>query len=242
MKNYQNYLFDLYGTLADIHTDEESAAFWNSVSRLLGMQGVHCAPAELKKKYAAGIARLDAEARAALPEGAEPEIDLGLVFREFFADGGVDADDRMIADFARSFRLLSLKRLKLFPGVPELMAHLHRKGKKVYLLSNAQSLFTRPELTLLGLDGMLDGSILSSEAGRKKPDPEFYREILRRFDLDPAVTAMVGNDDVADCHGAASAGLDSFYVYTRQSPERRSPLPENCVQLPKIRDLAKYVK
>ena len=52
-KQYQNYLFDLYGTLADIHTNEESPAFWRSVSRLLGMQGVHLSPAVLKAKYEA---------------------------------------------------------------------------------------------------------------------------------------------------------------------------------------------
>ena len=44
MKTYKNYLFDLYGTLADIHTNEDSPAFWRNVSRLLGMQGVDWAP------------------------------------------------------------------------------------------------------------------------------------------------------------------------------------------------------
>ena len=45
MKAYKNYLFDLYGTLVDIHTNEDSPAFWRNVSRLLGMQGVDWAPA-----------------------------------------------------------------------------------------------------------------------------------------------------------------------------------------------------
>ena len=53
MKTYKNYLFDLYGTLADIHTNEDSPAFWRNVSRLLGMQGVDWAPVELKEKYKA---------------------------------------------------------------------------------------------------------------------------------------------------------------------------------------------
>ena len=57
MKTYKNYLFDLYGTLADIHTNEDSPAFWRNVSRLLGMQGVDRAPVELKEKYKAEIAR-----------------------------------------------------------------------------------------------------------------------------------------------------------------------------------------
>ena len=236
-KQYQNYLFDLYGTLADIHTNEESPAFWRSVSRLLGMQGVDRSPSELKERYQSEIHRLDAQARAALPAGAEPEIDIAVVFRGFFEDTGVPIDDRGIAEFARTFRLLSLRKLKLFPGVPAMLETLHRQGKKVYLLSNAQALFTRPELTLLGLDTRLDGSILSSEAGRKKPDPEFYHILMEKYGLDPQQTVMVGNDDIADCHGAAKAGLDSFYVHTQQSPTPTAPLPDNCTRLEKIYDL-----
>ena len=240
-KQYRNYLFDLYGTLADIHTNEESPAFWRSVSRLLGMQGGDRSPSELKERYQSEIRRLDAQARAALPAGAEPEIDIAVVFRGFFEDTGVPIDDRGIAEFARTFRLLSLRKLKLFPGVPAMLETLHRQGKKVYLLSNAQALFTRPELTLLGLDTRLDGSILSSEVGRKKPDAEFFRMILDKYQLNPEETAMVGNDDVCDCWGAAGAGLDSFYVNTAQSPQLREPLPENCTGLIKIADLMKTI-
>lgn len=240
MKTYDNYLFDLYGTLADIHTDEDSPEFWQSVSRLLGMQGVKRTPEGLKEEYLREVSRLEAQARAALPQGAEPEIDLATVFRGFFAQGGVEADDRTVADFARTFRLLSLKKLRLFPGIPEMLDAIHAAGKRAYLLSNAQSLFTRPELTLLGLDSLLDGSILSSEAGRKKPDPAFYQAVMEKYGLDPSRTAMVGNDGTADCWGAAGAGLDSFYVHTEQSPELEEPLPENCCQLEKIADLPRF--
>ena len=237
MKTYENYLFDLYGTLVDIHTDEEAPSFWRNVSRLLGMQGVHLSPAVLKAKYEAQIALQEDELRSRLPEGAQPEVNLAPVFRSFFADSGVRADESTIADFARTFRLLSIRKLKLFPGVPAMLDALHRAGKKVYLLSNAQSLFTRPELTLLGLDTRLDGSILSSEAGRKKPDPEFYHILMEKYNLDPQQTVMVGNDDIADCHGAAKAGLDSFYVQTQQSPAPTGPLPDSCTRLEKIFDL-----
>ena len=237
MKAYKNYLFDLYGTLVDIHTNEESPAFWKSVSRLLGMQGVDAGPRALRQRYEAEIARQEVLLKAQLPQGAEPEVDLAPVFRIFFEDAGVSIDDRGIADFARAFRLLSIRKLKRVPGVIGMLDSLRSQGKQVYLLSNAQALFTRPELRLLGLDTRLDGSILSSEVGRKKPDPAFFQMILDKYSLDPAETAMVGNDDFCDCWGAARAGLDSFYVNTAQSPELLKPLPENCTRLSKIADL-----
>ena len=34
-KRYKNYAFDLYGTLVDIHTDEESDALWERFSLYL---------------------------------------------------------------------------------------------------------------------------------------------------------------------------------------------------------------
>ena len=241
MKTYKNYLFDLYGTLVDIHTNEESPAFWKSVSRLLGMQGVDAGPRALRQRYEAEIARQEVLLKAQLPQGAEPEVDLAPVFRSFFEDAGVSIDDRGIADFARAFRLLSIRKLKRFPGVIGMLDSLRSQGKQVYLLSNAQALFTRPELRLLGLDTRLDGIVLSSEMGRKKPDPAFFRSILEKYNLNPEETAMVGNDDVCDCWGAANSGLDSFYVSTPQSPELRNPLPENCTGLTKIADLIHFV-
>lgn len=240
-KQYKNYLFDLYGTLVDIHTDESSVLFWQRVSWLLGMYGVERSPKVLKAVYAEKIARLDAEARNSLSEGAQPEIDLGIVFREFFTDCGVEPDEQTVADFARTFRLLSLKKLKLFPGVKNMLQTLKAAGKGVYLLSNAQSLFTRPELEMLGLEQYFDGIVLSSEAGRKKPDAAFYQFLMEKYSLNPKETAMVGNDDLCDCHGAAKAGLDSFYVFTKQSPKPEIPLPGNCIRLEKIADLISAV-
>lgn len=188
MKAYKNYLFDLYGTLVDIHTNEESPAFWKNVSRLLGMQGVDRSPQELKERYQKEIARQESLLRARLPEGAEPEVDLALVFRSFFEDTGAAVDDRGVADFARTFRLLSIRRLKLFPGVLGMLEYLHRQGKNVYLLSNAQALFTRPELTLLGRGQSRAGQLLCQyrpvPGAAESPAGKLHRAVQnRRFDL-----------------------------------------------------------
>ena len=57
-----------------------------------------------------------------------------------------------------------------------------------------------------------------------------------RATVDPARTVMIGNDDEADCRGAAAVGLDSCYVATEQSPALTRPLPENCRVLRVIAD------
>ena len=237
-RRYRNFLFDLYGTLADIHTDEGSPALWLRMSALLGMEGAVWTPEALEKKYRDGIARMEAEARKV--RGCGAEIDVAPLFRSFYTDAGVEASEADAARLAREFRVLSLCKLRLFPGAAALLKALRENGCRVFLLSNAQALFTRPELRLLGLDTLFDDILLSSEAGLKKPDAGFYGQMLTKNGLDPAETVMVGNDDQADCHGAAAVGLDSLYLYTEQSPRLISPLPENCVRIKQISDVIRF--
>lgn len=37
--NYENYIFDLYGTLIDIHTDEEEKALWKALAKFYRAHG-----------------------------------------------------------------------------------------------------------------------------------------------------------------------------------------------------------
>ncbi len=39
MKNYQNYIFDLYGTLLDIRTDEDDPLLWDRMAALYSCCG-----------------------------------------------------------------------------------------------------------------------------------------------------------------------------------------------------------
>ena len=38
-ENYENYVFDLYGTLVDIHTDESRKEVWEKLALFLGYYG-----------------------------------------------------------------------------------------------------------------------------------------------------------------------------------------------------------
>ena len=118
-----------------------------------------------------------------------------------------------------------------------MLQRLKDAGKKVFLLSNAQALFTAPEISLLGLTKYFDGILLSSDAGVKKPDPAFFEMLLKQYHLNPSECLMTVNDDIADCHGAASAGIASRYVATRQSPKINGSLPENCEKIAEIAEL-----
>ena len=46
-----NYIFDLYGTLVDIHTNEKKAYLWKKMSLFFGMKGAAYEPKELRMAY-----------------------------------------------------------------------------------------------------------------------------------------------------------------------------------------------
>lgn len=211
---YQNYIFDFYGTLADITTNEESAYLWNKLAQIYSAYGAVYKGAELKKTFRA----LCAAQEEALGTNANVEIDLTACFAQCFEEKGASCDREKARMMAITFRTLSRKYLRAYSGVYELLEHLKASGKNVYLLSNAQTDFTRPEITALGIDKYLDGIFISSEVGYKKPAKEFYQKLLDTYKLDPSTGIMIGNDIKADIEGARAVGLDTLYIYSNISP------------------------
>lgn len=231
---YDNYIFDLYGTLADIRTNESKAYLWRKMSEFYSSMGAAYGPRQLRREFRRlereSTQKLQREAEHAGKEDILAEPDLTEVFGELFAEKGIPCDRQTARLAAVFFRTLSRQYLQVYDGVKETLAQLRSRGKGVYLLSNAQSDFTRPELELMGLTEAFDGILISSEEGCRKPSPAFFRRLLERYHLDPAECLMVGNDEDSDIGGAAGAGMDSLYLHTAtSSPLKGSFHPTYCV-------------
>ena len=201
-----NFLFDLYGTLADIKTDEEMQSLWLGFSWLLGESDTK----KVKDEYHE-ICKKYAEARA----HKFVEFDLLRVFEEMIENRG--ADKAKAKEVSREFRLLSREKLRLFPHIVEILEGLKERGAGVYLVSNAQACFTKDELDELGITKFFDGILISSDAGVKKPDTEIFNIAFDKFSLDKNECFYVGNDLHDDVLGASSAGIKTVYIETEQS-------------------------
>ncbi|MCI8530419.1 MAG: HAD family hydrolase [Lachnospiraceae bacterium] len=246
---YRNYIFDFYGTLADIRTDEESPVLWKKMSEIYCALGADYSPNKLQhtfrrleraEKENIGAVIVDSiqgkasgpfhpgdcsEAKDAyvretfyrdLQDAIEP--DLTRVFALLYQEKGVPCDDMQAKMTAITFRALSRKYLRVYEGVKETLGELRRRRKRVFLLSNAQSDFTRPEIEMLGLTGYFDGIFLSSEQGWKKPSPMFFCRLLEEYHLEPSQCIMIGNDESTDMIGARNVGMDTLYIHTAISP------------------------
>ena len=232
---YTDLIFDLYGTLVDIHT-EESDAVWEKTAIYFGFYGAHYTGPELKRAFDAAIAAR--EAKAGQSYECFPDIPFETVMAQLFQDRGVTEDsERLGVNAAQLFRILSFDYIRLYPDVPDALALLRAKGFRLWLLSNAQQVFTAYELRHLGLGEQLDGIFLSSDYRCRKPDSRFFRALLESRQLDPGKCLMIGNDRQTDIAGAAALGLATLYMHTGMTPSDQAPAdpgllpgkaPEGC--------------
>ena len=118
---YRNYLFDLYGTLTDIRTDERGRALWEKTALYYGENGAPYGASELRRAYLRLCAAEQARRRDPLYE-----IELRKVFRALYEEKGITPDRRRVEDTALFFRLHSLKKLRRYPWVEPVFAGLRQ--------------------------------------------------------------------------------------------------------------------
>lgn len=222
---YQNCIFDLYGTLVDIHTEEHSPRLWAYMAGYYSHRGALWRPDELRRAYFRQVGALEGGmSSGGDTHEAHPEIQIEQVFQRLYQEKGVDADLELATRTGLAFRKQSTEYLRLYGGAAELLRGLRAAGRGVWLLSNAQGIFTRQELERLGLDSLFDGIYLSSDYGCKKPDPRFFHILLQERAIPPESAVMVGNDGACDIRGAQAVGLSTVYIRSNISPDE--PLPQ----------------
>ncbi len=210
---YQAFIFDLYGTLLDIQTDEQSPAFWEKLSMHFRYNGARWGAQELKQAYHHRVT-LHLSQKSYTPW---PDTPLEPVFADLFEEKGVTPQNNLLEHTTRFFRILSTQYIFLYPNTIPTLEALVQKGKDLYLLSNAQGGFTRPELDSLGLTPFFKEIFISSEKGRSKPDPGFLLGLLQQEEIDPSRAIMTGNDLTTDIQIAYSCGIHSAYLHTNHS-------------------------
>lgn len=222
---YTDLIFDLYGTLVDIHT-AETLEVWEKTALYFGYYGAHYTGEELRDAFDKEIRRR--KAKAGQSYECFPDIPFHNVMADLFRAKDVSANaDELGIHAAQLFRICSTEYIRLYPNVLESLARLHKKGYRLWLLSNAQEMFTKFELNHLGLTDAFDGIYISSSFGCRKPDIRFFRALLEEQKLDPAKCLMIGNDRETDIAGAKATGLATFYMHTALTPSHQSPADPN---------------
>ncbi len=225
---YTDLIFDLYGTLVDIHTEEDDTV-WEKTALYFSFYGAYFTGPGLKAAFQSAMRAR--EAKAGQSYECFPDIPFEQVMAQLFREKGVDENaDALGINAAQLFRISSIEYLRLYPHALEALAALRARGYRLWLLSNAQRVFTAYELRALGLGDQLDGIYISSDYQCRKPDLRFYRALMEEQKLNPERCLMIGNDRLTDIAGAKAAGLDTLYMHTALTPpDQEAADPDKAV-------------
>ena len=232
---YTDLIFDLYGTLVDTHTDE-GLDTWERTAIYYGFYGAHYTGQELKDAFESQMKARHAQAGESYE--VFPDVPCEVTFAQLFRDKGITEKAQELGfQAAQVFRMISMEYIKLYDGALDALATFREKGYRLWLLSNAQRVFTAYELRHLGLDDQFDAIYISSDYGCRKPDVRFFQALIQEHGLDISKSLMIGNDRRTDIGGAKAAGLDTLYMHTNITPPRQAEAdpsllpgiaPKNC--------------
>ncbi|MGA2192913.1 MAG: HAD family hydrolase [Nitrospirota bacterium] len=200
-------VFDLYGTLVNIRTDEQDPSLYGEVSKFLSYSHVHISPEGFRASYMAKVKEQLTKSREMYPD-----VDVLRIFTEIIhesCEGKIEP--RLPVFTARLFRSLSRKTFEPFPGIYDM---LERVGAAypLALLSDAQRCYTGPEVDMLNLGRFFRHLFISSDYGYRKPEPRFFSLALKALDVRPQNAVFVGDNAYRDLYGAKKAGMRMVLV------------------------------
>jgi len=219
--NVKAIIFDINGTLINIHTDEGCEDIYRGISHFLTYQGIRIHRWELRDEY---YQLLDSQCRTSAEDF--PEFDAVALWREFLwrrpeACQALPEEKLRVLPLvlAEMYRGISRFRLRLYPEVKTILDDL-AGGYKLAALSDAQSAWAVPEMRALGIEHYFNPIIVSGDYGFRKPDPRIFRAALNGLGLEPRDALFVGNDMFRDVYGAKQLDLRTIYFSSNQGRNR----------------------
>ena len=181
-----NFIFDLDGTL--LNTLKDLAASTNYALRSAGMP--EHSVEDVRRFVGNGVKKL---MERAIPQGLEnPKF------------------DETYATFRKHYLEHSLDTTKPYDGIPEVLAELKRRGKKLAIVSNKFYAATQ-ELAKHFFPEIIQVAIGERENIRKKPAPDTVLEAMRQLGVGREGTVYIGDSDV-DIDTAKNVGVPCISV------------------------------
>ncbi len=186
MKQYSTYIFDLDGTL--LNTLGDLCASCNYALKTMGFPTR--ALDEVRRFVGNGVAKL---IERAVPEGTSAELTAETldVFRGHYLDHGLDTTCP-------------------YDGIPEMLAELKRKGKRIAVVSNKFNDATR-QLCAHFFPDTVEVAIGETSTIRKKPAPDTVIEAMRQLGVTAEDAVYIGDSDV-DVMTARNSGMPCISV------------------------------
>ncbi len=221
--NIKGIIFDINGTLSDIHTNEWHDDIYRVLSNLLSYQGIMLDADAVKTLYFEIMKK-----QHAASGDKHREFDAVAIFRDIIAQHATDFTRALPKEklqqlpliLAETHRAASRFHLHLYHGVADTIRQLHQKYH-LAIISDAQSAYALAELHAVGLSGYFDPIIISGDLGYRKPDPRLFSSALNAMKLDASEVVFVGNDMYRDVHGAQKLKMKTVFFKSNQGAQEK---------------------
>ena len=105
------------------------------------------------------------------------------------------------------------REIAAFPRAADLLAELARRGARVVLATSSDEEDLARLREAVGADDAIEDAVSKGDVAHSKPSPDIFEAALKKFDLDPGRTMVVG-DTPWDVEAAAKLGLSTVCVLT----------------------------
>ena len=206
MTNINAVLFDMYGTLVDIKTNEHDDDLFDLLSRFLEYRRVFISGKEIKELYFDQINQQFARSRE-----RHPEIDVVRAFGHVLREYGGTTDRYLTMITAQLYRSLCRQHMRLYDDTFWTL-NKFRKRYRLGIVSDAQRMFCKPELRTLRLENFFETIVISSDYGFRKPDPRLFHIALDLLNVEASEAVYIGNNYNTDIIGAKKAELAAAFL------------------------------
>jgi phosphoglycolate phosphatase len=144
-----------------------------------------------------------------------------LIARGFAARGGTAAEaSAALPRYVALYEARATKLTRPYPGVPETLVELRRRGYRSAVCTNKLQHSTMTVLRGLALDALFDAVAGGDRYPVKKPDPGHLLSLIGELGTSPRRAAMIGDseNDAAAAHAASVPLVLMRYGYARHDP------------------------
>ena len=205
-------LFDMGGTLEDIHVDDESRHA--SIQGVLDILRAHGIDPDKDFETAASAINAGWERYGAYRDPRQRELKPEEIWGSFvLTDFGLDEKSvRSYAEELAHMWEVTHYHRALRPHVREMLEGLKDLGMKLGVISNTASLYQVFDiLKEYGIRDYFQDVTLSSVTGYRKPNPNIFMVSLHQVQSDPAHCAYVGDTISRDVIGPIRMGFGATF-------------------------------
>ena len=201
-------LFDLDGTLLSMDDREFEKQYFDGLSKVLVKQKYDCS--KLKKSIIDGIIQMLNNKGKTSNENI-----FWNTLANNFDEKILEEKPRFDKFYGKKFTEILQNTCEPIPVVPAIVSSLISMGYRVVLATNPlfPAIATKARIKFAGLDPEMFELISTYEDFyHAKPNPAYYKDLLKKLNAKPKECLMIGNNVEEDIYAAEKVGIHVFLI------------------------------